>query len=69
MPTILWSELGAPTEPGDVETEGLGIVVVMPDNIVDVKAAGGDPEFELVEATAITVGMHRYLLGLMRGVS
>ncbi len=66
MATILWSELGAPTEPGDVEVEGLGVVVVMRGNIVYAKSVGGDPEFELVEATAITVKMHRYLLGLMR---
>ncbi len=66
MATILWSELGAPTEPGDVRVEGLGVVVVMRGNIADAKSVGGDPEFKLVEATAITVKMHRYLLGLMR---
>ncbi len=64
MATILWSELGAPTEPGDVEVKGLGIVVVMQGNINYAKSVGGDPEFELLEATAITPKMRRYLLGV-----
>lgn len=66
MGTILWSELGVPSEPGDVRVEGVGIVAVTQGNIDDAKSVGGDPEFELVDATSLGDKMRRYLLGLMR---
>ncbi len=66
MNTISWSQLGAPTEPGNVRVEGLGVVAVTKRNIDDVAAAGGDAEFDLHDATSMGDTMHRYLLGLMR---
>ncbi len=66
MDTILWSELGAPTEPGNVRVEGLGNVEVTQRNIDDVAEVGGNPQFDLHDATSIADTTHRYLLGLMR---
>ena len=66
MGTIAWSELRSPTTPGDVRVEGLGVVGVTQENIDGAKAVGGDPEFELIDATAQGDKIHRYLLGLMR---
>ena len=66
MGTILWSKLGVLSEPGDVRVKGLGIVAVTQGNIDDAKSVGGDPEFELVEATEMGDIMRRYLLGQMR---
>ena len=66
MGTILWSKLGMPIEPGDVRVEGLGIVAVTQGNIDDVKSVGGDPEFELKDASTMGDKMRHYLLGLMR---
>ncbi len=66
MGTIAWSELGLPTVPGDSRIEGLGVVGVTQGNIDDAKAVGGDPEFDLIDATSMGDKMHRYLLGLMR---
>ena len=66
MGTIAWSELESPTTPGDVRVEGLSVVGVTQENIDNAKEVGGDPEFELIEATSISDKMHRYLLGLMR---
>ncbi len=66
MGTILWSKLGVLSEPGDVRVEGLGIVAVTQGNIDDAKSVGGDPDFELVDATKMGDTMRRYLLGTMR---
>ncbi len=66
MDTILWSKLGAVSEPGDVRVKGLGIVAVTQGNIDDAKSVGGDPEVELVDATEMGDKMRRYLLGTMR---
>ena len=66
MVTILWSELGVPTEPGDVRVKGLGIVAVTKGNIDDATSEGNDPEFELLKAnTSMMDKMQRYLLGPM----
>ena len=66
MNAIAWSGLGSPTTPGDVRIEGLGVVEVTQQNIDHVKEIGGDPKFDLMDATAVGDKMHRYLLGLMR---
>ena len=66
MDSIKWSELGSPTTPGDVRIESVGVVEVTQKNIDHVKQVGGDPEFDLIEATSQGDIMHRYLLGLMR---
>ena len=65
MDTILWSGLGPPSEPGDVRVEGVGIVTVTQENIDGVKELGGDPEFELMDATSMGDKTRRYLLGLI----
>jgi hypothetical protein len=67
MGTILWSKLGSPTEPNEVHVKGLGIVEVSHQNIQAVAKLGeDDPEFDLIDATAIGDSMRRYFLGLMR---
>ena len=66
MDAISWSALGAPSEPGTVRVEGLGIVEVAQNDIDAATSAGGDPKFELQESTRMGDTMHRYLLGLIR---
>ena len=66
MDTISWSALGAPSKPGDVRVEGLGIVVVTQGDIDGATSAGGDPEFDLKKSTGMGDKLHRYLLGLIR---
>ena len=66
MSTILWSDLGAPTQPGTVRVKRLGIVEVTQSNIDDATSEGGDPEFDLHESNRMGDTMNRYLLGLMR---
>ena len=66
MDTIAWSKLGSPTTPGNVRVEGLGLVKITQEKIDLAKAVGGDPHFELTNATSKEDIMRRYLLGLMR---
>jgi hypothetical protein len=66
MGTVLWSGLGPPTKPGDVQVEGLGVVSVTQKNIDDAKTVGGNPEFEVRSSKSMGDKMPRYLLGLIR---
>ena len=66
MDTITWSELGSPPTPVTVRVEGKGNVEVTQKNIDDVKGVGGDPEFDLIDNTAMGNSMRSYVLGLMR---
>lgn len=66
MLTITWSELGSPKKPDDIPVERLGVVSVKQENIDLVKEMGGDPEFELLDASAMGDSGKRYVLGLAR---
>ena len=65
MARTTWNELGAPQIPGDIDIEGLGVVEVKQKDIVRADAKGGNPSFELLDATTMGEGgQRRYVLGL-----
>ena len=62
MKTVKWSQLGMPTEEGDVPVPDIGTVGVHPEDIERAEAWGDDPEFELIEFNFAT-SPRQYTLG------
>jgi len=61
--TISWEALGPPTEPGDIRIEGVGIVDISQDDIDRANRIGGNPEFDLIDATTMNDDLKRFKLG------
>lgn len=63
--SIDWETLGCPQEPAEIRVSGIGIIEVSKEDIERAKRAGGNPTFELHDATALGDDFRRYVLGLM----